>query len=156
MTSEPVDRIAATRASAGIHLLRPRRDRLRYAGPYVVAAALTLAGVQVSLAPEGAAYDLIADFPSTGPRRIQVKTVMSDSCQCNLSRKVYCGTGHGGHRRALYTADAIDYFACVTFAGAVYLIPIDAVAGRYTISLRGYSAFRLDNYEQEVEGSASG
>lgn len=122
--------------------LVPRPERLRHAGPYLVAGTLTLAGVPVSLAPEGVAYDLIGDFPREGPRRIQVKTVTSGS-HCNLSRKEYNALVHGGHRRALYTAEDIDYFACVTFDRGIYLIPIEAVEGKGSASLRRYEAFRL-------------
>ncbi len=107
----------------------------------------------MSLAPEGVAYDLIGDFGGSA-KRIQVKTLMRDGGQCSLSRKEYCGTGHGGHRRALYTAEDIDYFACVTFGWAVYLIPIAAVEGRSSISLRSYDAYRLPAGEQEVAEGA--
>lgn len=132
-----------TPSSDGLLELAPRPEQLRHAGPYLVAAALTLAGVPVSFAPEGVAYDLIGDFLGRGPKRIQVKTVMSGSWYCGISRKEYCKTGTGGHRRALYTADDIDYFACVTLDRSIFLIPIAAVEGRTTIALRRFAAFQI-------------
>ena len=129
-------------APAGVRPLLPQPGQLRHAGPYLVAAALTLAAVVVSWAPEGAAYDLIGDFTPGGPQRIQVKTVASGG-YCNLSRKAYSSNGKGGHCRALYAVEDIDYFACVTFDQVVYLIPITLVEGRAGISLRKYSAYRL-------------
>ncbi|HVV76884.1 MAG TPA: hypothetical protein VHC43_12685 [Mycobacteriales bacterium] len=131
--------------------LAPRPEQLRHAGPYLVAAALTMAGVPVSFAPEGVAYDLIGDFVRTGPKRIQVKTVMSGSSYCGISRKEYCATAQAGHRRARYTAEEIDYFACVTFDQSIYLIPIAKVEGRAGISLRRYAAYRLPNPATQAE-----
>ncbi|HVW80193.1 MAG TPA: hypothetical protein VHB69_04550 [Mycobacteriales bacterium] len=96
----------------------------------------------MSFAPEGVAYDLIGDFPRLGRQRIQVKTV-SSGVDCRLSRKEYFRDGHGGHRRALYSAEEIDYFACVTFEQTIYLIPIAAVEGKGSVSLRKYDAYRL-------------
>ena len=120
----------------------PNPEQLRHAGPYLVAAALTLAAVPVSFAPEGVAYDLIGDFREEGPRRIQVKTV-TRGAHCNLSRKAYSKDRRGGHRRALYSAEDVDYFACVTFEQAIYLIPLTTVEGRGSIALPRYDAFRL-------------
>jgi hypothetical protein len=132
--------------AADVEPLIPRRDQLRHAGPYLVAAALTLAGVAVGFAPEGAAYDLLADFAGLGVKRIQVKTTTSVIWQCGISRKEYSGTGHGGHRRALYSAEDVDYFGCVTFEQAIFLIPIAVVEGRSSISLRRFEAFRLPGH----------
>jgi hypothetical protein len=123
--------------------LRPQSSQLRNAGPHIVAAALTLVGVPVSFAPEGVAYDLIGDFLGLGPKRIQVKSVAAKSWQCNLSRKAYSRTGRGGHKRAFYAAEEIDYFACVTSDLSVFLIPIGAVEGRGSISLRRCGSFRV-------------
>jgi hypothetical protein len=134
--------------SSDVFELAPRPEQLRHAGPYLVAAALTMAGVPVSFAPEGVAYDLIADFVGAGPKRIQVKTVMSGSWYCGISRKEYCKTGTGGHRRARYTVEEIDYFACVTYDQSIYLIPIATVEGRATISLRRYAAYRLPGLDR--------
>jgi hypothetical protein len=68
---------------------------------------------------------------------------MSQSGQCGISRKQYSRSGRGGHRRVRYTAEEIDYFACVTFEQAIYLIPIAKVVGLAGISLRRYAAYRL-------------
>jgi hypothetical protein len=119
--------------------------QLRSAGPFLVAAALTLQGYGVSLAAEGLAYDLVVDMAGT-LRRVQVKTSSSMSrgqwC-CGLRRTRYSASGHGGHRHALYTSEDIDFFACVDGRGRIYLIPIGVVEGRSTITLRRYEAFRV-------------
>jgi hypothetical protein len=138
--AEVIDRVGSPSDLSSA--LIPRPHQLRHAGPYLVAAALTLAGVAVSFAPEGVAYDLIGDFPRLGPQRIQVKTVTS-GVDCRLLRKEYFRDGHGGHRRALYSAEDIDYFACVALDQTIHLIPIAAVEGKGSVSLRKYDAYRL-------------
>jgi hypothetical protein len=123
----------------------PRQQYLRSAGPFIVAAALTLQGHVVSFAAEGAVYDLVVDMGGA-LRRVQVKTSSSKTdgvwC-CGLRRSEYSRTGHGGHRHAFYTAEDIDYFACVDGMHRVYLIPISVVEGRSMITLRRYEAFRI-------------
>lgn len=126
--------------------LTPAAAHLRAAGPHFVAAALAVAGVPVSYAAEGLAYDLLADMGAGGISRIQVKTTTQRAGQtweCALTRKSYTATATGGHRKALYSAEDVDFFACVDPRGSVYLIPIAAVEGYTMISLRRYEQFRL-------------
>lgn len=98
--------------------LHARIDHLRHAAPHMVIAALTLLGVPVAVAPEGSRYDLIADLPNQGLKRVQVKTgtrrdPKSGSWACSLSRSEYDLNGSGGHRHAVYSSEEIDYFACI-------------------------------------------
>jgi hypothetical protein len=124
---------------------KPRLEHLRSAGPFLVAAALTLQGNVVAFPAEGAVYDLVVEMAGV-LRRVQVKTSSSPTngqwC-CGLRRSEYSATGHGGHRHAFYTSEDIDFFACVDGLHRVYLIPITVVEGRSTITLRRYEAFRV-------------
>ena len=147
--------IETTHLAAGpprppVHLavanLVPKQEHLRHAGPYLVLFALNAAGTPATLAPEGAAYDVLADFGSDGVKRIQVKTgTMKDrgSWLCRLSHSVYDRNGHGGHRAAAYSAEEIDFFACVDGDFRLYLIPIGVVEGMLSVSLRKYEAYRV-------------
>jgi PD-(D/E)XK nuclease superfamily protein len=124
----------------------PRLGHLRAAGPYIVAAALTLAGHAVSWAPEGAAYDLLVDISSQGIRRVQVKTTTRRSAEtwhCQLTRSAYKRDALGGHVRSCYSAEEVDLFACVDGNGVVYMLPIHLVEGKTSISLRKYAMYRL-------------
>jgi len=139
---------ASPRPQAGSPLvfeLAPKPAHLRNAGPYLVLFALNAAGIPAAVAPEGAAYDVLADLQEEGVKRIQVKTgTRKDrgSWVCRLSHSVYDKNGHGGHRSAAYSSEEIDYFACIDGAYQLYLIPIDAVEGRFSINLRKYEAYR--------------
>ena len=130
-------------APAALDSLVPRPDRLRFAGPYLVAAAMTMAGCVVSWPTEGAVYDLVVELPTGSLQRVQVKTSTradAETWQCKLTRTEEIG---GVRRRSFYSREDIDAFACVDGDGAVYLIPIDVVEGVSSISLRKYQAFRL-------------
>ena len=133
-------------ASALLFDLSPKPQHLREAGPYLVLFAFNAAGVPAALAPEGAPYDVVADFGAAGLKRIQVKTGTgrhAGSWKCTISRSEYDRNGHGGHRRASYSAEDIDFFACVDGDLQLYLIPIGVVEGRSTIQLRNYAAYRV-------------
>jgi hypothetical protein len=126
--------------------LMPKPEHLRHAGPYLVLFAFNAAGIPAALAPEGAAYDLVADFGAEGLKRVQVKTGTgreAGSWKCMLSRSEYDRNGHGGHRRAIYSAEDIDYFACVDGDLQLYLIPVEVVEGRASIQLRKYQGYRV-------------
>lgn len=131
---------------AGIDKLAPKREHLRNAGPYLVLFALNAAGIPATLAPEGSIYDVLADMPADGIKRIQVKTgtmCEAGSWICRLSRSEYDRNGHGGHRQAVYSSEDIDYFACIDGDFQLFLIPIAIVEGRGSVSLRKYDAYRL-------------
>jgi hypothetical protein len=136
-----------TKAAVGASMsFSPQLGRLRAAGPYLVAAALTLAGAEVSLACEGAAYDLLLDQPGGGLLRVQVKTTTrraNNTWVCKLTRSEYRHGSVGGHGHAKYSAEDIDMFACVDGAGQIYLIPIEAVEGQRAIHVRRYQVYRL-------------
>ena len=124
--------------------LAPRPEHLRSAGPYLVLFAFNAAGTPATLAPEGATYDVLADFGPDGVKRIQVKTGTgkdAGSWRCQLTRSVYDPNGHGGHKAAVYSAEEIDFFACIDGDLQLYLIPIQVVEGFASINLRKYRPY---------------
>ena len=119
---------------------------LRIAGPHIVAAALASVGIPSSAAPEGLAYDLLADLPAAGIARLQVKTTtrrVGETWECQLTRTNYSGESRSSHRKAVYSAEEVDFFACVDPRASVYLIPIGLVEGLTTIALRRYEGYRV-------------
>ena len=132
--------------SAFVFDLAPKSQHLRNAGPYLVLFALNAAGLPAALAAEGAVYDVLADLGVGGVKRIQVKTGTyqdAGSWRCPLTRSEYDPSGHGGHRRAVYSSEEIDYFACIDGDLRLYLIPIDLVEGQASIQLRKYAPYRV-------------
>ena len=127
---------------------------LRRAGGYLVAAVLALGGYAVSWPLEPGPYDLVVDG-GDGMMRVQVKTTsrkIAGSWNCSVTRSQYADVP-GGKRRARYDAASIDAFAVVDGAGDVYLIPVDVVAGRASLSLCRFAAYRLPRFGQCVESS---
>jgi hypothetical protein len=119
---------------------------LRAAAPHLVAASLASVGIPVSHAAEGLAYDLLADLGSDGIARIQVKSTtqrVGETWECSVTRNRYTAGVSCGHRKSLYSAEDVDFFACVDPGGGIYLIPIAAVEGLTTITLRRYKQYRL-------------
>ena len=111
-------------------------EQLRRAGTMIVAAVLTLRGMEVAWPLEPAVYDLMVCRPGDGPERIQVKTTTQGTGAtwvCHLTR---------GQRRS-YGPEEIDAFGIVTGDMHVYLIPHAAVAGRVAIHLSRYADFLI-------------
>jgi len=128
--------------------LGARIENLRHAAPYMALASFALLGIPATLAPEGSRYDLIAEFPGLGLKRIQVKTGTrrdgrSGSWVCSLARSEYNLTGSGGHRLAAYSSEEVDFFACIDGELRLHLIPIDAVEGLLRIHLRKYASHQV-------------
>jgi hypothetical protein len=142
VSTEHLDRRA--RGSSGASWGLPHQVHLRDAGPMLVAAHLTLSGHRVSWPLEPAPYDLLVDHPS-GMRRIQVKTGTiraGEGWQCSLTRSVY-DAASGYCVRGYYGQSDIDDFAIVDGDLAIYVVPLDVVRGRSSITLNGYGAYRL-------------
>ncbi|GAB2467480.1 PDDEXK-like family protein [Jatrophihabitans fulvus] len=114
----------------------PRPEFLRRAAPNLAAAWFLVRGHAVSWPLEPARYDLLVD--SAGRlRRVQVKTTVAraktkDTVSLSTSRRV---------GRQTYAHDEIDSFFVVDSRLDGYLIPVEAVAGRYSITLAPYARF---------------
>lgn len=107
---------------------------LRWAGSLLAAAQFALCGYEVSWPLEPYRYDLLARL---GERieRVQVKTTTR---RVNSSWLVDLGPGGKG---AVYDPDDIDSFFVIAADLDCYHIPIQAVAGRTSISLSSYSEY---------------
>lgn len=129
-------------------LLRPAQPdlaNLQSAAPSMAAAWFTLRGCPVSFPVEPAVFDLLASTPE-GIKRLQVKTSTCrsrDSWQVNVGRRPHC-TGNLGPRTT-YDPDEIDLFFIVDGDLNLYLIPIQAVAGRTSIVVRAYQRYIVGN-----------
>lgn len=138
-----------TLRTAYVPPLTLKPELLRNAGPYLVLFVLTVAGTHAVLAPEGSAHDVLADLGDAGIKRIQVTTCTGrrgGSWVCRLSRSEYDKDGHGGHRQAVSSSEEIDYFACFDGDLQLHLIPVEAVEGLGSISLRKYRAFAVSGF----------
>ncbi len=128
---------------------RPEAARLRRAAPYLVAAACELRGSSVSWPLEPVVPDLVVDAGAGGLRRVQVKTATSQQDGGWQAWVTRAG-------RVPYTRQEIDDLAVVDGDEQVYLIPIDAVAGRKGLRLRHYEEYRLATgpLHERVQGGA--
>ena len=111
---------------------------LRASGPYIVAAACSMLGFNISWPLEPVAYDLLVD---DGCRiwRTQVKTTtwrLNGAWACKITHRE-------GAQKAWYTSQQIDYFGIVDAEQRVYMIPVAAVDGLGTIIVRQYERYRL-------------
>jgi hypothetical protein len=114
----------------------PEPERLREAGAFLVAAACALRGYRVSWPLEPVAYDLVVDAGAHGLQRVQVKTGTS---RAGGSWVAWITKG----ARTPYSRDEVDWFGVVDGDLSVYMIPIDAVEGQASVSLRRYEGYRL-------------
>jgi hypothetical protein len=116
---------------------QPSAEHLHRGGALLASAWLAMSGFDVSWPLEPARYDLVA---GRGPTllRVQVKTTRTRS---GASWVVHLGSTSATERA--YDPDDLDYFFCIDADLGKYLIPIEVVAGRVSIVLRRYDAFRL-------------
>jgi PD-(D/E)XK endonuclease len=149
------------REAIGIDLPgRPALDHLRNAAPSIAAAWFLLCGRAVSVPCEPEAYDMIVDLPD-GLRRVQVKSATSRDARGAWNVRI--GHRPDGSPKAAdfvpYRADEMDLFLVVDGDLLLYLIPVSAVAGRTTLSLRAYRDFiigdassLMDSLDPTLEG----
>jgi PD-(D/E)XK endonuclease len=131
---------------------RPEPECLRKAAPSIAAAWFMLCGGVVSTPGEGAAYDLIVDMPS-GLTRVQVKSTTLRDARGGWFARI----GHrpdGSPRTAdlvPYDIGEVDLFLVVDGDLRLYLVPATAVAGKVSLSLRGYGEFVVGDASSLVE-----
>jgi len=125
-----------TNAGPPAHAAPFAPEQLRRAGSMIVAAVLTLRGMEVAWPLEPAVYDLMVCQPGKASTRVQVKTTTQGTGAtwvCHLTR---------GQRRS-YGAEEIDAFGIVTGDIHVYLVPHRVVAGRVAIHPSRYADFLI-------------
>lgn len=133
--------------------LTPDLAHLRRAAEPLAAAWFTLRGLWPAVPAEPRPYDLLVETP-TGVRRIQVKTTTSKASPHSWFVRIsrHAGGGRKHNRRVPYTAQEIDYFVVVDGDLTLYLVPLEAVAGRTSICLRQYGAFVVGSAASLVHG----
>jgi hypothetical protein len=114
---------------------------LRRAAPAVAAAWFAVRGLAVALPSEPQPYDLLV-VSDESILRVQVKSTTgrarNGTWQVGIAQRA---AGHGA--RVPYDPDDIDTFVVITGDGALYLIPIEAVAGYTAIYLSAYEEYRV-------------
>ena len=107
-------------------------------------------GYMVSVPLDQAPYDLVVESDA-GLKRVQVKTtrkrVANGSWSVSAARNGYDNSATvnagGKRKRRPYTTSEIDIFFVVTASRDVYIVPIDAVDGRGSMTLdTKYKNFR--------------
>jgi len=131
------------RQTIGIDVsVRPALDHLRHAATSIAAAWFLLCGRPVSTPNEPAPYDLIVDMPD-GLKRVQAKSATSRDARGNWIGRI--GHRPDGSPKAAdfipYGPDEVELFFVVDGDLLLYLIPVDATAGKATLSLRTYRDF---------------
>jgi len=122
--------------------LSPDRENLRRAAQSLTMAWFMLRGLWPATPAEPRPYDLLLDT-SGGVKRLQVKTTTcltaSGSWQAGIGR--HAGGGDKHNQKVPYSPGETDLFVIVDGNFAIYLIPIAAVSGRVSVSLKSYSQF---------------
>ena len=104
-------------------------------------------GYNASVPLEPASYDLIVESDE-GLKRVQVKTTKAVDHQTGryavaIRQMAYVTAGKGVRRQKPYSPDEVDLFFIIA-PNAMYLIPIEAVAGRVSLVLDGkYAALAV-------------
>ena len=137
-TSHFTDRRDRSGSDGVVRFGPPQAAHLRNAGPNLAAAWFLLCGMPVLWPLEPCRYDFVVQAHDTF-HRIQVKTTTyGDGLTSFATMSTSSRNG-----RALYTEDQIDYFFVIDADFDAYLIPVAAVLGLHSISLRAYCSFRV-------------
>jgi hypothetical protein len=120
----------------------PDLVHLPRAGSMLAASWFAMCGYGVSWPLEPCRYDLVVDMG--GERsRVQVKTCRRRAGGWQVSLTTSGHPTGGSHARTFYDPDEIDSFFIIDGDLNYYLLPIGAVAGRGSICLSAYLAFRV-------------
>lgn len=119
-------------------------SELRNAAPSLVGSWFSLRGFPVAVPTEPQLYDLLITA-SDGVKRVQVKsttsTVRDGKWQVGIGHRPYVLDKSAS--KEPYDPDDIDLFAIINGVGDLYLIPIEAVAGRTGIYLSAYDHYKV-------------
>jgi hypothetical protein len=115
----------------------PGRSHLRRAGPSLAAGWFLLCGHDVAWPLEPCPYDLLVHKGGT-THRVQVKTTTLRAGSTWAARLT-----HTARSETPYDIDEIDWFFVIDGDLACYLIPAEAVGGRFLIHLAKYRRYRV-------------
>jgi PD-(D/E)XK endonuclease len=135
------------RDAIGIELPeRAALGNLRHAAPNIAASWFLLCGHAVATPCEWQPYDLVVELPG-GLKRVQVKTTTSRDARGGWVVRIgHCPDGSPKAADLIcYTTEEVDAFFLVDGDLQFYLIPAAAIAGKTSLSLRGYSEFIVGN-----------
>lgn len=133
-------------------LHRPSLDRLRSAGPTIAAAWFLLCGCTVSTPCEQEIYDLVVQLPGA-LNRVQVKTTTAGDARGSWIVRIGHRPDGSSHASDFvpYARGELDSFFIVDGDMMLYLIPAAAVAGKATLTLRGYRRFIVGDASSLME-----
>lgn len=120
-----------------------REENLRTAAPALVSAWFSMRGIAVALPTDSQPYDLVVTLPD-GIKRVQVKTTTSrrdGTWLAGVGHRPYSGDAPDG--KLPYDPATLDLFAIINGEGEVYLVPVEALAGRTGIYLSAYERYRV-------------
>lgn len=136
---------------------RPQPDlaNLRSAAPSMAAAWFVLRGCPAAFPVEVAVFDLLVSLPD-GVKRVQVKTTTTRNHGSWLARIGHRPNAGGSSTPPVpYDPDEIDLFFIVDGDLNLYLIPIQAVAGRTSIVVRAYQQYIVGNVTEMMAPPAA-
>lgn len=130
------------------------RRRLRVAAESIASAWFALRGIPVAVPSMPCQYDLLVTLAS-GVKRVQVKSGcvrQHGSWLIRIGRRPYIVDKSAG--RVPYDPDDIDYFLLMDGDGFIYFIPSSVVAGRTSVNVGAYRAFRVGDASSLFEVTA--
>lgn len=140
--------------SAHHELGGPLLSELRAAAPSLAAAWFSLRAIPVAIPIEPQAYDLLVSTPK-GTMRVQVKTTTfmprKGTWQVSIGHRPYSLDKSAS--KDPYEPEVLDYFFVIDGSGGLYLIPMQAVAGRTSIYLSGYEEYRVGSISSLLEAA---
>ena len=127
---------------------------VRRAAQGIAAAWFLLGGCAVSAPCEPAIYDLVVDMPG-GLKRVQVKSTTARGTRGSWTASIGHRPDGASHTTRLvpYCRDDLDLFFIVDGDMMLYLIPANVVAGKRTLTLRGYRRFIVGDASSLMEQS---
>ena len=122
---------------------RPTEEYLRTAAPALVAAWFEIRGIAVAVPAVPQPYDLLVTLPH-GILRVQIKTTTSrrdETWLVGVGHRPYVSNKSAG--KVPYDPANLDLFAIVNGDGEIYLVPIEALAGRTGVYLSAYEQYKV-------------
>lgn len=141
----PLDHLSKPKPEpkGSVHRLPILQSELRYAASSLATTWFLLRGCPVSVPAEPAPYDLLVELPE-GVQKVQVKSVTRRDRYGSFQVGIAPVRTHGPdlYMAVPYDPRDVDMFFIVDGDGGIYLIPMEIVAGRSTLSVNAYQAFK--------------